>query len=585
MYRHQNRQILVTSVQNETDVFTQNISPNMRNLFDINFNLGVAYVFIVSVLCCVGTTGNSAILYVMKKEPQFNGHARVMMINMAIADLCVTAIADPMCIIGAFTGMRIMHWGRWLCITVASLCLTTCVCVFLNIVNITVNRWLFICYTNVYSKIYNQGSTIGICILSWILGFGAEFPNYVGWGDHTFDEKSHQCYWDRTADHSYTVFVTAGLLTAAMFPVIFCNMAMVKKIWDVKRNVQSFQNSYTKSVMSTVSSVKILVTMMVVALVCWLPYVTLLVSDHDNTASMETHLLLSLLAHSHSTWTPVIYFAFKKNFRDHIRRLFNRTNLVHPTSSNVGSNASKAKRGTSKDGFNRQQLPASQHSSSIEKSNSIMKSFSTTNTISYTLSTTSTSSDKPVPNIHDYPVKASHTILEPIQENTVSLTQQQTTEFSTKCTVSNISSLTSCVTVNTATMLSAQPMVSLSARTTEEHINASTQCTPESKILNNNELHNETQSLAKKELIDVVHSENGKESTTCIVAPKIITTRVAEVSVSMGVCRPRSGWGLRTQNALGDQKQTSAFLAVPNSDAFLRQSTNLADVCMSKSKC
>ncbi|KAH3736088.1 hypothetical protein DPMN_042648 [Dreissena polymorpha] len=72
----------------------------MRSLFDINYNLGVIYVLIITLLSIAGIAGNSAILYVMKKEPQVKGHARLLMSNMALADLCVTGIANPMCIIG-----------------------------------------------------------------------------------------------------------------------------------------------------------------------------------------------------------------------------------------------------------------------------------------------------------------------------------------------------------------------------------------------------------------------------------------------------------------------------------------------------
>ncbi|KAH3736163.1 hypothetical protein DPMN_042725 [Dreissena polymorpha] len=72
----------------------------MRSLFDINYNLGVIYVLIITLLSITGVAGNSAILYVMKKELQVKGLARLLMINMALADLFVTGIANPMCIIG-----------------------------------------------------------------------------------------------------------------------------------------------------------------------------------------------------------------------------------------------------------------------------------------------------------------------------------------------------------------------------------------------------------------------------------------------------------------------------------------------------
>ncbi|KAH3736180.1 hypothetical protein DPMN_042743 [Dreissena polymorpha] len=137
--------------------------------------------------------------------------------------------------------MHIMQWGSWLCISVASLFLTACICVFLNIVNITVNRWIFICYANAYDKIYNITSVNVLCIACWMIGFGVELPNFIGWGDHTFDEKTHQCSWDRHVDRSYTVLVSAGFIIVPLVLILYCNMSMIKRIWDVKRNIHGYK--------------------------------------------------------------------------------------------------------------------------------------------------------------------------------------------------------------------------------------------------------------------------------------------------------------------------------------------------------
>jgi hypothetical protein len=49
-----------------------------------------------------GVLGNMFIIYVMRTDKNMNTDARWYTINMAVADLCVTGIADPMCIAGRF---------------------------------------------------------------------------------------------------------------------------------------------------------------------------------------------------------------------------------------------------------------------------------------------------------------------------------------------------------------------------------------------------------------------------------------------------------------------------------------------------
>jgi MFS family permease len=125
----------------------------------------------------------------------------------------------------------------WLCVTTASMCLTACICAYLNIVSLTVNRWLFLCHDEIYDKIYNKFTSTFICIVTWLLGVGAELPNFLGIGGHYFDEKSHQCIWNRRASRTYTIIICLGFITAPMILLLFCNTAIFIKIWKVRKNV------------------------------------------------------------------------------------------------------------------------------------------------------------------------------------------------------------------------------------------------------------------------------------------------------------------------------------------------------------
>jgi hypothetical protein len=138
--------------------------------------------------------------------------------------------------------MDYLHGEAWFCVAVASICLTACICVYLNIVCLTVNRWVFICYDNLYRKIYNKFTTLLICVVTWLVGFGAELPNYFGLGGHYFDEKAHQCIWDRTANRGYTLFVSLGLIGSPVLLLVYCNTAVLMKIWKARREVLKFSS-------------------------------------------------------------------------------------------------------------------------------------------------------------------------------------------------------------------------------------------------------------------------------------------------------------------------------------------------------
>ena len=130
--------------------------------------------------------------------------------------------------------------GKWiLCEFFASMCLTACLCSFLSLTMLTLNRYVFVCHYNLYHKIYTRTVCVFLCITCWTLGFLFELPNFFGWGDHVFDQKNHQCIWDRTANFSYTIFVSAGLIGLPLFLMGICFLLTFRKIWKSKFDVFS----------------------------------------------------------------------------------------------------------------------------------------------------------------------------------------------------------------------------------------------------------------------------------------------------------------------------------------------------------
>ena len=86
-----------------------NYPASPRNLFEVNYPLAVVYVTITGVVSAAGVAGNSFILYVTKKEKNMNQTGKMFVINMALADLCVSVIANPMCIVGKTRLMIFPH--------------------------------------------------------------------------------------------------------------------------------------------------------------------------------------------------------------------------------------------------------------------------------------------------------------------------------------------------------------------------------------------------------------------------------------------------------------------------------------------
>ena len=97
----------MTSSEVVTDVMDSALSDvsGELSLLETNPQLAVPYVVLVSLAMIVGLTGHVMIItaYIMDKRLRVGGNEFI--INLAVADICVTGFADPMCILGRYFGL------------------------------------------------------------------------------------------------------------------------------------------------------------------------------------------------------------------------------------------------------------------------------------------------------------------------------------------------------------------------------------------------------------------------------------------------------------------------------------------------
>ena len=71
-------------------------------LLDSNPEMAIPYLIVVVLAIVAGTSGNLIILGTLLRDKVLRAGGNRFLINMAFSDLCVTMIADPMCILGKF---------------------------------------------------------------------------------------------------------------------------------------------------------------------------------------------------------------------------------------------------------------------------------------------------------------------------------------------------------------------------------------------------------------------------------------------------------------------------------------------------
>lgn len=71
-----------------------------KPLLETDTTLAIVYIAMMGIAILIGTCGNTLILLVSTVMKGINKSGKEFIINLAMADICVTAIAEPLCIIG-----------------------------------------------------------------------------------------------------------------------------------------------------------------------------------------------------------------------------------------------------------------------------------------------------------------------------------------------------------------------------------------------------------------------------------------------------------------------------------------------------
>ncbi|KAI8797401.1 melatonin receptor type 1A [Biomphalaria glabrata] len=288
-------------------------------LVESNFPMALVYVILMISALAIGSVGNILILASSACFRSLRKTGFIFNINLALADLCVSSIADPMCVIAVLKGEAWFNDKPFLCETVAIMCLTSCFCAFLSLTLASLNRYVFVCHNLLYNRIFTKRLCVLMCITAWVIAFFFEFPNLIGWGRHTFDKKSNQCIWDRTASFSYTLIVSVCLIGTPLLTMTMCYVLIFKKIYSTKANLYRMETDnpdLKKKIWSeTVKSSRMLFIIFVVFVVLWTPYAVVIAADVNDDMPVALHLFVTMLAHLHSSVNFTVYMVGNRNFR------------------------------------------------------------------------------------------------------------------------------------------------------------------------------------------------------------------------------------------------------------------------------
>jgi hypothetical protein len=129
------------------------------------------------------------------------------------------------------------------CTILGAFCIVGCACHLVTQLLLALNRYINMCWSEYYKRIFTIKKTILACFLSWVAALGIESPNLIGWGGHRFDLKSANCMWDRVASKSHSCFFILVAIVTPCVLIGFCYTRIYLYVMASKRRVQGSTNN------------------------------------------------------------------------------------------------------------------------------------------------------------------------------------------------------------------------------------------------------------------------------------------------------------------------------------------------------
>ncbi|XP_014788310.1 QRFP-like peptide receptor [Octopus bimaculoides] len=277
-------------------------------------------------------SGNILIIMSVLKDVSWCKARNFFLFNLSVADLCVTLICMPMAV-----GMliyRLWIYGEFLCKVTAFMQGVAITNSIFTLMVMSVDRYLSLQYAHSTQRTTSPQQAIVIIITIWVLAalimgpllFIREIDVLVlpTLEPMTFCIENWPQNTDREAYAIFLFFVVYIIPSTTLF---LCYIRVFKYVCKQEMQRENSDCS-TKRLISRRKAARMLIILVLIFMVCWLPYnIVSLISDIWGSAWNQLDLLRYALwlGHSHSAINPVMYWLLNKRFRQQVRRMFRKT--------------------------------------------------------------------------------------------------------------------------------------------------------------------------------------------------------------------------------------------------------------------
>ncbi|XP_078466186.1 adenosine receptor A1-like [Lampetra planeri] len=283
-------------------------------------SLNVPYILLELVIALLSSVGNLLVCVAVMKNRRLRTVTNYFLVSLAVADVCVGAVAIPCAIM---TDLGLPRHNFLLCVLMLSVLIMLTQSSIFSLLAIAVDRYVAIFSPFRYKVIMTHRNALITIVLTWLVAFLIGLVPAMGW--HKGSPSDSYCYFVAVVDMNYMVYfnffgcvLTPLLIMFVIYARIFLQVRyQLRRIANEARggagNERSMQ-SLTKEVKTATS----LFLVLFLFTVCWIPLHVLncisLLCPGNNT---PYGLLLAaiILSHANSVVNPFLYAYRMKSYR------------------------------------------------------------------------------------------------------------------------------------------------------------------------------------------------------------------------------------------------------------------------------
>ncbi|KAH0956555.1 hypothetical protein HN011_003672 [Eciton burchellii] len=299
------------------------------------------FVTIVAATCAIifsiiGVLGNLVTVIALLKYTKLRRHATTaFVISLSVSDLIFSAVNLPL------TASRYLNeaWvlGDTLCKIFPLFFYGNVAVSLLSMVAITINRYILISQSDIYSQLYTRRGITLMLIAIWSLSFVMLLPPVLGiWGTLGLDPATFSCTILKKNGSSPKKFL---FVLGFIVPCVVISVSYLCIYWRVRRSRKNLEahaaegrgGGFRRREDSRVT--RLMLTIFLCFLMCFLPLMLVNVID-EQTKIPILHVVASVLAWASAVINPFIYAGTNKLYREAYKQVLcpasNRTPTIGP---------------------------------------------------------------------------------------------------------------------------------------------------------------------------------------------------------------------------------------------------------------